>query len=44
VIGEEIRGIAELLAFKPERQILGEAEFQVPDRVTCPRRCYQLLW
>jgi len=33
VIGEEIRGIAELLASKPDRQILGEAEFRVRDRV-----------
>ena len=33
LIGEEIRGIAELLASKPDRQILGEAEFQVRDRV-----------
>ncbi len=33
VIGEEIRGIAELLASKPDRQILGQAEFQVRDRV-----------
>ena len=33
VIGDEIRGIAELLASKPDRQILGEAEFQVRDRV-----------
>lgn len=32
-IGDEIRGIAELLASKPDRQILGEAEFQVRDRV-----------
>jgi hypothetical protein len=33
VVGDEIRGIAELLASKPDRQILGEAEFQVRDRV-----------
>lgn len=33
VVGDEIRGIAELLACKPDRQILGEAEFQVRDRV-----------
>jgi hypothetical protein len=33
VIGHEIRGIAELLASKPDRQILGQAEFQVRDRV-----------
>ncbi len=33
VVEHEIRGIAELLASKPDRQILGEAEFQVRDRV-----------
>ena len=33
VVEDEIRGIAELLASKPDRQILGEAEFQVRDRV-----------
>ena len=33
VVGDEIRGIAELLASKTDRQILGEAEFQVRDRV-----------
>ena len=33
VVGDEIRGIAELLASKPDRQILGPAEFQVRDRV-----------
>jgi hypothetical protein len=33
VVEEEIQGIAELLASKPDRQILGEAEFQVRDRV-----------
>jgi hypothetical protein len=33
VVEDEIRGIAELLASKPDRQILGQAEFQVRDRV-----------
>jgi len=33
VIGDEIRGIAELLASKPDGQLLGAAEFQVRDRV-----------
>src|SRR3954462_13087092 len=33
VVGDEIRGIAELLASKPDRQILGQAEPQVRDRV-----------
>jgi hypothetical protein len=33
VVEGEIRGIAELLASKPDRQILGQAEFQVRDRV-----------
>ena len=33
LVGDEIRGIAELLASKPDRQILGQAEFQVRDRV-----------
>ena len=33
VVADEIRGIAELLASKPGRQILGQAEFQVRDRV-----------
>jgi hypothetical protein len=33
VVEEEIQGIAELLASKPDRRILGEAEFQVRDRV-----------
>lgn len=33
VVEDEIQGIAELLASKPDRQILGEAEFQVRDRV-----------
>jgi len=33
VVGDEIRGIAELLASKPDRQILGPAEFLVRDRV-----------
>ena len=33
VVEQEIQGIAELLASKPDRQILGEAEFQVRDRV-----------
>ena len=32
-VEDEIRGIAELLASKPDRQILGEAEFQVRNRV-----------
>jgi hypothetical protein len=33
VVEDEIQGIAELLASKPDRQILGETEFQVRDRV-----------
>jgi hypothetical protein len=33
VVGDEVRGIAELLASKPDRQLLGPAEFQVRDRV-----------
>jgi hypothetical protein len=33
VVADEIRDIAELLASKPDRQILGGAEFQVRDRV-----------
>jgi len=33
VVEDEIQGIAELLASKPDRQILGQAEFQVRDRV-----------
>jgi len=33
VVEGEIQGIAELLASKPDRQILGQAEFQVRDRV-----------
>jgi len=33
VVADEVRGIAELLASKPDRQILGQAEFQVRDRV-----------
>lgn len=33
VVADEVRGIAELLATRPDRQILGEAEFQVRDRV-----------
>ncbi len=33
LVEDEIQGIAELLASKPDRQILGEAEFQVRDRV-----------
>jgi hypothetical protein len=33
VLEDEIQGIAELLASKPDRQILGQAEFQVRDRV-----------
>ena len=33
MVGDEIRGIAELLASRPDRQILGPAEFQVRDRV-----------
>ena len=32
VVEDEIQGIAELLASKPDRQILGETEFQVRDR------------
>ena len=33
IVGDEIRGIAELLASKPDRQLLGQAEFQVRDRI-----------
>jgi hypothetical protein len=33
VVEDEIQGIAELLASKADRQILGETEFQVRDRV-----------
>ena len=33
VVGDEIRGIAELLASKPDRQLLGQNEFEVRDRV-----------
>ncbi len=33
VVEDEIQGIAELLASKPDRQILGPTEFQVRDRV-----------
>src|SRR5437879_6038833 len=33
VVEDEIRGMAELLASKPDREILGEAEFQVRHRV-----------
>jgi hypothetical protein len=33
VAEDEIQGIAELLASKPDRQILGQTEFQVRDRV-----------
>ena len=33
VVEDEIQGIAELLASKPDREILGQAEFQVRDRV-----------
>ena len=33
VVEDEVQGIAELLASKPDRQILGPAEFQVRDRV-----------
>jgi len=33
VVGDEARGIAELLASKPDRQALGEAEFQARDPV-----------
>ena len=33
LVTQEIQAIAELLASKPDRQILGEAEFQVRDRV-----------
>ena len=32
-IEDEVQGIAELLASKPEGQLLGAAEFQVRDRV-----------
>jgi hypothetical protein len=32
-VGDEVRGIAELLASKPDGQLLGAAEFQVRDRV-----------
>jgi len=32
VVGDEVRGIAELLASKPDGQLLGAAEFQVRDR------------
>lgn len=33
IVEDEIQGIAELLASKPDRQILGDTEFQVRDRV-----------
>ncbi len=33
VVEDEIQGIAELLASKPDGQLLGAAEFQVRDRV-----------
>jgi len=33
IVEDEIHGIAELLASEPDRPILGEAEFQVRDRV-----------
>ena len=33
VVADEIRGIAELLASKPDSQLLGAAEFRVRDRV-----------
>ena len=33
IVEDEIQGIAELLASKPDRQLLGETEFQVRDRV-----------
>lgn len=33
VVEDEIQGIAELLASKPDREILGQTEFQVRDRV-----------
>ena len=33
IVEDEIQGIAELLASKPDREILGETEFQVRDRV-----------
>jgi hypothetical protein len=33
VVEDEIQGIAELLASKPDREIFGETEFQVRDRV-----------
>jgi hypothetical protein len=29
----DLRGLAELLASKPDRQLLGETEFEVRDRV-----------
>jgi hypothetical protein len=32
-VGDEVRGIAELLASKPDRQLLGDTEFQVRDHV-----------
>ena len=32
-VGDEVRSIAELLASKPDSQLLGAAEFQVRDRV-----------
>ena len=32
-VGDEVRGIAELLASKPDRQLLGETEFEVRNRV-----------
>ncbi len=33
VVEDEVQGIAELLASKPDRQLLGQAESQVRDRV-----------
>lgn len=33
VVEDEVQGIAELLASKPDGQLLGAAEFQVRDRV-----------
>lgn len=33
VVAEEVRGIAELMASKPDSQLLGRTEFEVRDRV-----------
>jgi hypothetical protein len=32
-VEDEVQGLADLLASKPDRQLLGEAEFQVRERV-----------